>query len=878
MAKFFSNKKGIFRHKLIMLSLILLSIVIGAGWLATGYLGDMARQGIIKDNESAISILSVHLTEELKKLDAAVKALSGSPSIAPALISRKDQDIEHANSALDRYNSALDASVTYLMDCSGMTIASSNRSAPDSFVGKSYHFRPYYTQAKNGYQGRYFALGITSLKRGFYTSYPVQSQNGKIIGVVAMKKDLDEIETNLSNYPYSFFVNKHGIIFLSGEKKMLFKSLWPISQETQRELIASKQFGEKPLETVLSQEVVNGMNVTLKGNNYFVSRKVIDPEGWSVVLLTPTDRIGIYKSIGVIMTVLICLLLMIPLIVTHQTIKTADIAHKSEERFQQVADSSQDWIWETDEEGRYAYSSQAVENILGYKPEEIIGKHYYDFFIPDEKEQHIQTAKKYFKNKKSFFRGVNRNVHRDGYEVFLESTGVPVFNNNKVIGYRGTSRDITDRQRAEEKLRESEKRLHSVIQGSPLPIFVIGKDHRIIHWNKALEELSGIKAEEAIGTTQHWKVFYNTERPCLADLVVDKNWEAISLVYSGKYSKLNLSEEAYDAADFFPDLGEEGKWLRFTAVGIKDSQGDIFGAIEILEDITERKKAEKALQESEELYRILAEKSFAGVYVVQDGKFRFINSIAASYAGYKREELTGQESGWIVHPEDREQASKNAGAMLRGELISPYEFRIITKKGEIRWVMETITSIYYEGERAILGNSMDITDRKRAEEEMIYLSMTDPLTDLHNRRGFITLAEHQLKISKRGEGGMLLFFADLDGMKQINDTLGHEEGDRALIDSAMILKETFRTSDIIARMGGDEFAILAIDTTGISPEVIMTRLQNQIDKHNSEGNRFYNISISMGTSYYDPENPCSLDELMSRADKLMYEHKKSKKT
>ncbi len=94
---------------------------------------------------------------------------------------------------------------------------------------------------------------------------------------------------------------------------------------------------------------------------------------------------------------------------------------------------------------------------------------------------------------------------------------------------------------------------------------------------------------------------------------------------------------------------------------------------------------------------------------------------------------------------------------------------------------------------------------------------------------------------------------------------------------ALILRETFRASDIVARIGGDEFAILAVDTTGIYPDVMMTRLQNQIDTHNRKGGRRYTISISMGAAYCDPENPCSLDDLMSRADTLMYEQKRRKK-
>ena len=294
-------------------------------------------------------------------------------------------------------------------------------------------------------------------------------------------------------------------------------------------------------------------------------------------------------------------------------------------------------------------------------------------------------------------------------------------------------------------------------------------------------------------------------------------------------------------------------------------------------EIVERTQAEEALRESEELYRVLAEKSFAGVYVIQDGKFCFLNPKVNSYTGYTPEELIHKDSMSLVHPEDRERHKKDAIAMLRGKRTLPYEVRIITKKGEIKWFMETVTSIFWNGRRAVLGNCMDLTERKRMEEEIHTLSMTDLLTGLNNRRGFLTLASQQLKFSDRHQKEMMLFFADLDGMKQINDTLGHEEGDKALIDVAAILRETFRASDIIARVGGDEFAVLAIDAAEISPEIIMARLQNQMDTYNNEGYRRYKISVSVGVSFYDPKNPCSLDELMSRADQLMYEQKRSKR-
>jgi PAS domain S-box-containing protein len=132
--------------------------------------------------------------------------------------------------------------------------------------------------------------------------------------------------------------------------------------------------------------------------------------------------------------------------------------------------------------------------------------------------------------------------------------------------------------------------------------------------------------------------------------------------------------------------------------------------------LSDCRKAAETLRESEHFYRTIAEQSFAGIYVVQEGRFRTVNANAASYVGYSIEELVGVKSDRIVHPDDRGRVKRDAREMLRGERTSPHDFRIVTKTGEIRWVMETVTSITYDGKPAILGNSMDITERKRAEE------------------------------------------------------------------------------------------------------------------------------------------------------------------
>ena len=162
------------------------------------------------------------------------------------------------------------------------------------------------------------------------------------------------------------------------------------------------------------------------------------------------------------------------------------------------------------------------------------------------------------------------------------------------------------------------------------------------------------------------------------------------------------------------------------------------------------------------------------------------------------------------------------------------------------------------------------------QEKLRILSITDELTGLYNRRGFFTLAEEFLKLSKRQRTGIFMLYADVDNLKMINDTAGHQEGDQALCDIAAILQTTYRESDIIARIGGDEFVVLPIGTTGANIEKIISRLQRNIENHNAARESSHALSLSLGTSFYDPGRPSSVDELITLADKLMYEQKRLK--
>jgi diguanylate cyclase (GGDEF)-like protein len=165
--------------------------------------------------------------------------------------------------------------------------------------------------------------------------------------------------------------------------------------------------------------------------------------------------------------------------------------------------------------------------------------------------------------------------------------------------------------------------------------------------------------------------------------------------------------------------------------------------------------------------------------------------------------------------------------------------------------------------------------RSLLDRELRSLALTDDLTGLYNRRAFLTLSTQQLKLARRKSQGLLLFFADIDHLKQINDTYGHREGDLALTRAANALERTFRNSDIIARLGGDEFAILALEASGENREVILRRFERNL-KGSNDGHSRYDVTLSIGMSRFDPKHPVALEKLIAIADAAMYVEKRNR--
>jgi diguanylate cyclase (GGDEF)-like protein/PAS domain S-box-containing protein len=303
---------------------------------------------------------------------------------------------------------------------------------------------------------------------------------------------------------------------------------------------------------------------------------------------------------------------------------------------------------------------------------------------------------------------------------------------------------------------------------------------------------------------------------------------------------------------------------------------------ELNRHIVEQQRISKALLETEAHFRNAFDYAAIGMALVSpQGSWLRVNRSLCELVGYSEEELLRSNFQTITHADDVGNDLANLYRLIQGETPTcQVEKRYVHKLGQVVWAMNSVSLVHdaEDNPAHFIFQIQDISERKRAESALQSLSLVDELTGLYNRRGFLAVTEQYLESFQRSDNGLVVLYADLDGLKGINDSLGHLEGDRALMRTAEILKEAFRSSDIIARLGGDEFVLLASVGADESAESLTDRLQQKIDLANAQRNRPYDLSISIGVAHYDPDEACPIEELMGRADRVMYEEKRKKRT
>jgi len=423
------------------------------------------------------------------------------------------------------------------------------------------------------------------------------------------------------------------------------------------------------------------------------------------------------------------------------------------------------------------------------------------------------------------------------------------------------------RKRLRKVLQEEREKFQTVADFTYDWVYWTDPKRNLIYVSPSCERISGYKSEEFMADAG---LIYRIVRPDDQDLLRR---------HADEYHNL-MTNTAGEVEFRIVNRSNKERWIAHLCQPVYNNEGQFLGRCSSNRDITARKQAEEILLNERKKFLTLSENApFGMVMIDKKGNFIYINPKFKELFGYDIEDIP-DEQAWFKKaypdPEYRKTVISAWVEDLKQARIGqkrPRIFKVNCKDGTEK-IVNFIPVQVDTGENMMSCD--DITKQRHFEERLKTMSLTDELTGLYNRRGFFTLSQQQLKLTERTKKNMLFFFVDLDKMKQINDILGHQEGDKALIDIATILKEVFRESDIIGRMGGDEFAVLAIDTSDETREVLIMRLHNTLDDYNRPEGRNYQLSLSIGIAKYDPEKPCSLDELMAQADGLMYEEKRRK--
>ena len=303
---------------------------------------------------------------------------------------------------------------------------------------------------------------------------------------------------------------------------------------------------------------------------------------------------------------------------------------------------------------------------------------------------------------------------------------------------------------------------------------------------------------------------------------------------------------------------------------------------ELNRHIAEQARIERALRETEEHFRNAFDYAAIGMALVSpQGAWLRVNHSLCELLGHSEKELLASNFQAVTHADDLGNDLANLYRLIQGETPTcQVEKRYVHRFGQIVWALNSVSLVRDSDNQPVhfIFQIQDITERKRAEAALQSLSLVDELTGLYNRRGFLAVTEQHMAAIRRNKKVPVVLYADLDGLKEINDSLGHHEGDRALVKAAEIFKETFRGSDILARLGGDEFVVLAAIGPEESTESLATRLQEKFSASNAARNCSYDLSISVGLARFDSEEGHSIEELMARADRAMYEDKRCKRT
>lgn len=431
--------------------------------------------------------------------------------------------------------------------------------------------------------------------------------------------------------------------------------------------------------------------------------------------------------------------------------------------------------------------------------------------------------------------------------------------------------DETEQKRIESALLATQQRLLDFIDFLPDPTFAIDTSGRVTIWNRAMEQLTNIPKERMLGqgNLSHSIPFWGERRLTVANMLLKGD---PILTLDGPYREMRWDGHTLYAECFATALNQgKGAYVWIKAAPLYDSAGNLTGAIETVRDITENRRALLALQASEQRLRHITDNLLDIIAEIDErGTILYISPSAQQVLGYHPDELMGRSAFELVHPDDLRQVKRALCLAQDSYNNSRIEFRCATTQGTYFWAEAVANSVLNEEKQLqrIIVAVRNVSERKALEERLTFLSWHDSLTGLYNR-GYWQRHLQIMDTTKTTPVSMLL--CDVDGLKIINDTMGHDAGDKMLTQLASILAKHCREQDMAARIGGDEFAILL---PGANREKVLSLAQairQDVEHYNSEHPTLpLNVSIGIALRM-DANEP--MTAVVKRADDRMYREK-----
>ncbi|MCL4501430.1 MAG: PAS domain S-box protein [Deltaproteobacteria bacterium] len=484
-----------------------LVIILVAGWILTKFLGNLALEQIRKDTVGRSNLIIQRLSFELEQAEAAARAMSGSPWLRPALVSKSPQSLAKANSVLDRYQSHFGASPAYILDRNGATVTSSNRNSQQSFANHNFAFRPYFQEAVMGLPSRYFAVGAITKKPGFFAAYPIVAGGGRVVGVAALKTPLDKFQQELRESDPAFLLDPHGVIFLSSRPSLDRQSLWPVAISVAD--VQKSQFGVSDFKPVFPHVQADGAEVRMANQTYLFFRQYLNTPatlGWSLVLLAPDNMLVFYRLVGVAATFTMILFTLLAAGSNLYIREGAKRTIASEARFRAMCDAAPEAVFVFDTATRKILDANPImSQWLGYSLEELLNLKIDQLLVsePLDKEDCWQCSAKL----KPI--SCHRYRRKDGSLIEVECTTATLFYDHQLMELV-FARNITERKRAEEALRDSEEKYRRLMETANDAIFTADlKSGIIVDANRKAAELLARPPEKLIGL--HYSQLFSHE-------------------------------------------------------------------------------------------------------------------------------------------------------------------------------------------------------------------------------------------------------------------------------------------------------------------------------------------------------------------------------